>query len=184
MKVVGRLLSIKQLTKTPYRPSCNGLVERFNGTFNSLLRKLSEGKPTQWDRYIPLLRFCISRLRTGEYTFFPFQLLYGRQVRGSLSILRQLWTKEQGNEDVKNTYQYVVDFRDRLEETCKLVQSEIIKSSIRHKYYADLKKKGGKRKVQGMPQSQTAALPRHQEEEKTDKTKQVQIEQTYEKHQD
>ena len=45
-------------------------------------------------------------------------------------------------------------------------------------------KKAGKRKVQGVPQSQTAALPRHQEEEETDKTKQAQIEQTYKKHQD
>ena len=35
-----------------------------------------------------------------------------------------------------------------------------------------------------MPQSQTAALPRHQEEEETDKTKQAQTEQTHEKHQD
>ena len=39
--------------------------------------------------------------------------------------------------------------------------------------------KKGKRKVQGVPQSQTAALPRHQEEEETDKSKQAQ---TYEKH--
>ena len=44
--------------------------------------------------------------------------------------------------------------------------------------------KKGKRKVQGVPQSQTAALPRHQEEEKTDKSKQAQIEQTYVKHLD
>ena len=43
-------------------------------------------------------------------------------------------------------------------------------------------KKNGKRKVQGVPQSQTAALPRHQEEEETDKSKQAQIDQTYEKH--
>ena len=42
--------------------------------------------------------------------------------------------------------------------------------------------KQGKKKVQGMPQSQTAALPRHQEEEETNKSKQAQIEQTYEKH--
>ena len=35
-----------------------------------------------------------------------------------------------------------------------------------------------------MPQSQTAAPPRPQEEEETDKSKQAQIEQTYEKHQD
>ena len=45
------------------------------------------------------------------------------------------------------------------------------------RYYISKK---GKRKVQGVPQSQTAALPRHQEEE--DKYKQAQIEQTYEKH--
>ena len=42
--------------------------------------------------------------------------------------------------------------------------------------------KKGKRKVQGVSQSQTAALPRHQEEEESDKSKQAQIEQTYEKH--
>ena len=40
----------------------------------------------------------------------------------------------------------------------------------------------GKRKVQEVPQSQTAALPRPQEEEEIDKSKQAQTEQTYEKH--
>ena len=44
------------------------------------------------------------------------------------------------------------------------------------------KQKKSKRKVQGVLQSQTAALPRHLEEEETDETKQAQIEQTYEKH--
>ena len=38
-------------------------------------------------------------------------------------------------------------------------------------------KKG--KSVQGVPQSQTVALPRHKEEEETDKSKQAQIEQTY-----
>ena len=44
------------------------------------------------------------------------------------------------------------------------------------------KSEKGKRKVQGVPQSQTAALPRPQEEEETDKSKHAQTEQTYEKH--
>ena len=35
-------------------------------------------------------------------------------------------------------------------------------------------KKKGKRKVQGVPQSQTAALPRPQEEEETDKSESFQ----------
>ena len=42
--------------------------------------------------------------------------------------------------------------------------------------------KKGKRKVQGVPQSQKTTLPRPQEEEETDKSKQAQTEQTYEKH--
>ena len=45
-----------------------------------------------------------------------------------------------------------------------------------------LNKTKGKRKIQGVPQSQTAAHPRHQEVEETDKIKQAQNEQRYEKH--
>ena len=41
------------------------------------------------------------------------------------------------------------------------------------------KKRKGKRKVQGVPQSQTAAHPRIQEEEETDWIKQALIEQMY-----
>ena len=47
-------------------------------------------------------------------------------------------------------------------------------------YFAHYKKKV--KKDQEVPQSKAAALHRHQEEEKTDKTKQAHIEQTYEKH--
>ena len=39
--------------------------------------------------------------------------------------------------------------------------------------------KKSKRKVQGVPQSQTAALPRPKEEEETYKSKQAQTEQMY-----
>ena len=44
-----------------------------------------------------------------------------------------------------------------------------------------IKKRKGKRKVQGVPQSQIAALSRHEEEEEIDKTKLAQIEQKYKK---
>ena len=42
--------------------------------------------------------------------------------------------------------------------------------------------KKGNRKVQGVPQSQTAAIARPEEEEETDIYKQAQIKQMYEKH--
>ena len=46
----------------------------------------------------------------------------------------------------------------------------------------NLRVKKGKRKAQGVPPSQTAVVPRHQEEGETNKTKEVQIDQTYKKH--
>ena len=46
--------------------------------------------------------------------------------------------------------------------------------------YGQLNKKKSIRKVQRVPQSQTAALPRKKEEEETNKSKQAQIDQTYE----
>ena len=54
--------------------------------------------------------------------------------------------------------------------------------STRHKHNRRGMQKKSKRKVQGVPKSQTAALPIPQEEEKTDKSKQAQTEQTYEKY--
>ena len=47
-------------------------------------------------------------------------------------------------------------------------------------YQMKVMKKKGKKKVQGVPQSQAATHLRHEEKEETDKTKQ--IEQTHEKH--
>ena len=141
MKEVDRLLSIRQLTPIPYHPACNGLVERFNGTLKSMLRKLCEEKPRQWDRYIPALLFAYREIVQESTGFSPIQLLYGRQVRGPLSILKQLWTKELEDEEVKTTYQYVVDIRERLEDTIQLVQDELRKNSKRYKQYADSKAK-------------------------------------------
>ena len=141
MKEVSRLLSMKQLTTTPYHPSCNGLVERFNGTLKSMLRKLCEEQPKQWNRFIPALLFAYRDSIQESTGYSPFQLLYGHQVRGPLAILRELWTKEINDEEVKLTYQYVIDLRERIEDTCKMAQEELSKSSKRYKAYADSKAK-------------------------------------------
>ena len=52
MKEVTWLLSIKQLTMTPYYPMCNGVTENFNGTMKSILKRLCSEQPRQWHRYI------------------------------------------------------------------------------------------------------------------------------------
>ena len=70
---------------------------------------------------------CLQRSYSREYRS-PFELLYGRTVRGPLQILKELWTKEIESDETKTTYEYVLDLRNRLEETLKVAQVELAKT--------------------------------------------------------
>ena len=134
MKEVSRLLSMKKLTTTPYNPQCNGLVERFNGTLKSMLRKLCGEQPRQWHRYIEPLLFAYREVPQEATGFSPFELLYGRQVRGPMQILKDLWTGEYGEDTVRVTYQYALELQERLERTLKLAKEELEKSQAKFVY--------------------------------------------------
>ena len=84
MKENTRQLSIKQLTTRPYHPMCNGLVDKFNGTLNSMVKRMAHERPGDWDRYIPALRFAYREVPQGSIKMSPFDLLYGRIVRGPM----------------------------------------------------------------------------------------------------
>ena len=74
MRKVTRLLSIKQLTATPYHPICNGLMEKFNGTMRSMVKRLCSEQPRQWHRYINLLLFAYREVPQESTGFSPFEL--------------------------------------------------------------------------------------------------------------
>ena len=137
MKEVSRLLSMKQLTSTPYHPICNGLVEKFNGTMKQMLRRLCDEEPRDWDRYINAMLFAYREVPQESTGFSPFELLYGRSVRGPMQILRNLWTKEQQTDDVRNSYQYVVDLRGRIEKTLRIAHKNLREAQGRYKHHYD-----------------------------------------------
>ncbi|KAK7106818.1 hypothetical protein V1264_018032 [Littorina saxatilis] len=128
----ARLLSLEQHFTTPYHAQCNGLVERFNGTLKTMLKKLAQEKPRTWDRYIPALLFAYREVPQESLGFSPFELLYGRQVRGPMAILRQAWTDEEADEEVQTTATYIVELRNRIEETCKLAQENLGRAAQRY----------------------------------------------------
>ena len=133
MQEVSRLLSIRRLTTTPYHPICNGLTEKFNGTLKKMLRRLCVEQPKQWYRFINPLLFAYRQVPQAFTGFSPFELLYGRTVRGPMTILKKLWTGESESTEVKTSYQYVMELRERLEETMKLAQEELTKNQVRYK---------------------------------------------------
>ncbi|PIK58475.1 hypothetical protein BSL78_04608 [Apostichopus japonicus] len=101
-----------------------------------MLRRLCAEKPKEWDRFLPALLFAYREVPQSSLGFSPFELIYGRSVRGPLAILHDLWVKD-ADEEVKTTYEYIIDLRNRLESTCQLAQSELAKSAARYKGYYD-----------------------------------------------
>ena len=99
MQDVNRLLSVKHLVTTPYHPQCNGLVEKFHFVLKSMLRKLCAERPKDWDRYLPAVLFAYREVPQASTGFSPFELLYGRTVRGPMNILKDLWTAEIDSDD-------------------------------------------------------------------------------------
>lgn len=132
MREVAGLLSMRQLHTTPYHPMANGLVEKFNGTLKMMLKRMCAEKPRDWDRYLAPLLFAYREVPQASLGFSPFELLYGRHVRGPLAILKELWTNHHLDEEAKTTYHHVFDLRNRLEETCKLAHEELTKAGARY----------------------------------------------------
>ena len=138
MKEVTRLVSIKQLFTTPYNPKCNGLCEKMNGTLKSMLRKMCQERPKDWDRYLPAVLFAYREAPQASTGFSPFELLYGRTVRGPMQVLKEIWTEAETPE-TQNTYQYVLDLRNRLEETCQIARESLMEAKEDYKHHYDKK---------------------------------------------
>lgn len=127
----------------------NGLCERFNGTLKKMLKSMAAEQPKEWPRYLAPLLFAYREAPQSSTRFSPFELMYGRSVRGPLQLLRELWDDNVPDSDVKTTYQYVLDLGDRLRETCNIAKEELLKAKQVQKSYYDRKAKLRKLCVRG-----------------------------------
>ena len=120
LKQVAALLHVQLLTSTPYHQQTNGLVECFNGTLKQMLRKFALDAPHSWDELLPYLLFSYREVPQASTGFFPFELLYGRQVRGPLALVRDAWTHPD-QELLTSTAHYVVTLRVHLSVPLQLI---------------------------------------------------------------
>ena len=77
--------------------------------------------------------------------------------------MRELWTDETASSEVKLTYQYVTDLKDRLAKTAEMVKQNLIKKSEEYKHHYDKKSrrrvfKAGDKVLLLLPTSQNKLL--------------------------
>lgn len=104
-------LQIEHLRTSPYRPQTNGMLERFHSSLKRMLGKFPE-VDKEWDIQLP---FCLFAFRDTPHKatgYSPFELLYGRQVRGPTLALRESWLGEE--KLPKTVAEYLFDIEKKL----------------------------------------------------------------------
>ena len=139
MKQLCKLLHIKKLTSTPYHPEANGLVEKFNGTLKKMLSCFVENEKDEWDMYLPYLLFSYREVPQDSTGFSPFELLYGRHVRGPLTIIREEWEEPKTDGLSESVVSYLLKTREMLMKMSDLAQQSEVKCKKKQKRYYDKK---------------------------------------------
>ena len=123
MRDVCELLGTKKLNTTAYHPQCDGLVERYNRTLKTALRKHVARFGVQWDRFLsgivwayrntPLMRnpriFSLGStavLRQKSHFYHPQKWSYREELILLLSSARELAAQsiQQAQKKYKTNY--------------------------------------------------------------------------------
>ena len=107
---VCAILGIEKLNTTSYHPQCDGMIERFNRTLKTMLRKRAAQYGVQWDNHLPALLWAYRNTQHDSTGEKPSFLLFGWDCRSPLeaSLL-----------PVSDNTQYttVADYREELVHT-------------------------------------------------------------------
>src|SRR5678816_18677 len=132
-----RLLDIDKVRTSSYHPSCNGLIERFHRTMNSMLGKVISSHQRDWDEVLP---YVLSAYRASQHEvtgFSPNYLMFGRETRAPIDLV---YGRPPEEERSAVTYSaYVEEYAARLEDAYQLVREQLRVSAERRKRRYDLR---------------------------------------------
>ena len=130
-------LGIAQYFSSAYHPESQGALERFHQTFKTMLRMFCLENEKDWDEGIDLLLFSICDAKNASLVFSPLQLLFGREVRGPLKVLKDTWLN---TESISSSLcDYFQKFKDKLERIHSFASDNLLESQSKMKETFDLK---------------------------------------------
>ncbi|GFW29895.1 hypothetical protein TNCV_2673451 [Trichonephila clavipes] len=120
----------------PGYPASNGLVERWNKVLKDMIHHVIREDPRSWDRQLPFLLFAYREVPNTTTGVSPFRLLYGREARGPLAILKSSWAGE--IHLPTNISQSAVDYLQEMKINMeKAAESASLTAAQKQKAYGD-----------------------------------------------
>lgn len=127
-------LGVKHIKTSPYHPQTNGTLERFHSTLKQMLRKTCKDVK-DWDLWIPHLLFAYRETPHSTTGFAPFELMFGREIRGPLLALKQQWIVKETQP--QSVVKFILDTQEKLKKTLELASKTEKISKVKMKTYYD-----------------------------------------------
>ena len=127
-------LHITQFKSSPYHPESQGALERFHQTLKNMLRVYCLEHERDWDEGIPFMLFAAREAVQESLGFSPFELVFGRTVRGPLKLLKEKWLEEKPE---LNLLDYVSEFKERFLRAGELARDNLKNSQEKMKAWYD-----------------------------------------------
>ena len=132
-KQLCRLVDVKWLRTSPYRPQTDGCLECWHGSLKNMLRKCNKRKK-EWDN---ILKYFLFAFRIAPHTntgVSPFEVVLGRPVRGPLDVGKEDWLS--GEIDQKTAVEWVDQLGKKLIEMREVVveREKTAKASMKAQY--------------------------------------------------
>ena len=129
-------LGIQQYLATSYHPQSQGALERFHQTLKNLLSKYCMEHEKDWDTGVPFVLYAVRSTVQESLGFSPYQLLFGREIRGPLKLLKESWVSSDNTVDLT---EYTCNLKMKLNEVHKLAKSNLSKVQSKMKSNFDKK---------------------------------------------
>ena len=131
------MLGIRGIRTSAYHPQTDGMVERYNATLKAGLKKYVDKFPNEWNKAFSYVLFACRSVIHQSTGFSPFKIIFGRQPRGPLDILKEEWVEPA--ECKVSVVSFLRQIYDRLEEAKDIAITMETKGKKKMKTWYDKK---------------------------------------------
>jgi len=106
---------VMQLKCSVTHAQTNSVVERFHGVLKKMLKAYVDQYDDEWDQVLCYLLFAYREVPVAEYGYSPFEMLYGRCVRGPLGVIYDAWWENPEAKVSKSVLEHMLHVRNKVQ---------------------------------------------------------------------
>lgn len=123
-----KLLRIRKIRTTAFRPQSNGGIERMHRSLKEYLRHFVDVDQRNWDEWLKMASFAFNTTVHSATKFTPFELMTGRRA-----LMPSSFVNNEPRKPFFSYDDYVATLKHNLQEVFRIARENMINAKIKSK---------------------------------------------------